>query len=520
MNDIVTEGDISDEQLRKTILELSQITQQQAKEIERLKEQLSLFNMRFFGRKSEKLPAEEITDQLSFLQADPPDSSLVTEEEPEEVEVPAHKRVKKGRKPIPDHLPVTELIHDLDESDKICGCGNVLRCIGKESHKQLVYTPATLQVVDNIRLLYACDICEGVQSEGPAVKSVPPIPQMLPKTMSSPSLLAYIVVSKFVDALPFYRLEKIFERLGYKLSRTNMVNWTIQLGKRLDRLLELLYEELRQGTLIHLDETTIQVNKEEGRKASSKSYMWVMKGGLPETPSIYFHYDPSRSKEVAQSLLKGYEGRVVTDGYNAYSFIGKNNPMQHAACWAHVRRKFMDVLNAKGASAKSGNADEALKIIRQFYRIEKEVKAQDFSESQHFFKRVNETRPLMDYFFEWLKTLEPAISPKSLLGKAIAYALKLEDQLRICLSDSIIPLDNNAAENAIRPFVIGRKNFLFCDTPAGAVANARLYSLIETAKANGLNPYEYLKDLFEQFPYAETTEQLRSLLPQYIHSAK
>lgn len=526
MVDIKLEGLSTDDQLKQIILELGKINQQQNQTIEQqtqrielLEEQLALFKMRFFGRSSEKNSPVDFPEQLSFLET--PQVVPGSTAEPEIIEVPAHKRVKRGRKPIPDTLPVVEVLHDIDESEKQCSCGTLLSRIGQEVHKQLDYIPAKLQVIHNIRPKYACKSCEGTESKGSSIKIASPVPQILPKSMASSGLLAHIVVSKFADALPFYRQEKQFERLGYKLRRANMINWTIRLGQRLDRLLEILYLEVLSGPLIHMDETTIQVNKETGRKASSKSYIWAMKGGDPKAPSVYFYYDPSRSKAVAKSLLAGYQAVVMTDGYEAYNFIGDKNQMLHAACWAHARRKFKEVIDAKGASARATQADIAVKYIGKLYKIEKEARLnENITDQQLFFLRQDKAKPVADEFQNWLKELESSVPPKSLFGKAINYTLNLWDSLTLYLSSGFIPIDNNPVENAIRPFAIGRKNFLFCDTPAGAVANARLYSLVETAKANNLNPYEYLKDLFERFPLATTDEQLRSLLPQYIYADK
>jgi transposase len=323
-----------------------------------------------------------------------------------------------------------------------------------------------------------------------------------------------------VDALPYYRQEKQFARLGYKISRTNMTNWTLRLGTAIKTLIGLLKQEILSGPLIHMDETTIQVLKEEGRVPHTKSFMWVMRTGASDRPGVFFHYSPTRASKVAQELLHSYKGIVQTDGYAGYDFVNHSPTIKHVGCWAHSRRKFMDVLKAKGKyqkkKAKSGHADQALGFIRQLYAIENQATEESLTREQRTANRQEKSKPLTEEFHRWLQDLKPQTPPKGLLGKAISYSLNRWDQLTLFLSDGIIPLDNNPAENAIRPFVVGRKNWLFCDTTSGAEASAGLYSLIETARANHLNPHEYLKILFEKLPYVESDDQLKSLLPQYL----
>ena len=225
---------------------------------------------------------------------------------------------------------------------------------------------------------YVCKTCEGIETEGCTIKIAPLPKQILPKSIAFAGLLAQIVTSKFIDVLPFYRQEKRFSRLGYEISRTNMVNWIIQLGKILEILLGLLKQEILSGPLIQMDETTLQVLKEKGRPPTTKSFMWVIRGGPPEKQGVYFHYHPTRSSNVAINLLKSYQGVVQTDGYVGYDFIGHSTQMEHAGCWAHSRRKFVEILKAKGKyqkkKAKSGHADQALDYISQLYVNEREAK--------------------------------------------------------------------------------------------------------------------------------------------------
>lgn len=503
-------------------LALQQIVRQQNQEIDYLKERVDLLIAQLYGKKSEKHPSIPHPDQLSYL--DEPAGEPSLEASLDTVVVPAHTRKRSGRKPLPEALPRVEIIHDVPEEEKQCACGSTLSRIGEETSEQLNYIPAKLEVIRHIRPKYACKTCEGTASEDHTIKIAPAPKQFIERSIASAGLLAHIFTAKFMDGLPYYRQEKQFGRLGYELSRTNMTNWTLQAGAKLAKLLELLKHELLSGPLIHMDETTIQVLKESDRSPTAKSYMWVLCSGASEHPGVYFHYSPSRAFRVAQSLLTSYRGLVQSDGYAGYDFLDDSQEIGHANCWAHSRRKFMEVLKAKGKyqkkKSKTGHAEQAIGFIRQLYAIEHEADKEALSVSQRAVKRELESTPVLKAFHHWLQQIVHQTPPKGLLGKAVNYTLQRWDKLTLFVKNGVLPLDNNRAENAIRPFVVGRKNWLFCDTVDGAKASAALYSLIETAKANGLNPSEYLKMLFEKFPFAETDEQLKTLLPQYHDSTQ
>ena len=490
-----------------TDIQLIAENQRLSQEIEYLNERIQLLLAQLYGKKSEKgiLPD---ADQLSFLEAE---LEKLQAEEAAKIEVPAHSRKATGRKALPEELPRMEVIHDLPENEKHCPCGAELSKIGEDSSEQLEYIPATLQVLQHIRPKYACKACQGVEDQGATVKIAPLPKQMIPKSIASPGLLAQIITAKFVDSLPFFRQEKQFKRLGYELSRTNMANWAIQLGERLERMLYLLHREIKLAPLIQIDETTLQVLKEPGRKATSKSYLWAMRSGATKSPLVYFAYDPSRSGAVAKELLEGYSGLVITDGYAGYNFIEAD---RHAHCWAHARRKFTDALKIK----KTSPAKEMIELIGKLYQIESELS--DASKETRYAARRERSQSIIDQIQTWLLEKQPRVPPKSKLGEAISYALKYWNGLTLFLNQPELPLDNNLAENSIRPVALGRKNWLFSDTPKGAHATAALFSLVETAKANGLNPNEYLKALFERFPYAESDDEIKALLPHQIDLSK
>jgi len=482
-----------------------------------LREQLRLLRAQLYGKKSERLVPPSATQLLLFDEPAAPEAEGAVPAPA--IEVPAHTRRKSGRQPLPEDLPRVEIIHDIAETEKVCGCGHDKSRIGEETSEQLDYIPATLQVLRHIRPKYACRYCEGVEGHGPTVMIAPPPAQIIPKSIVSAGLLAHILATKYVDAVPFYRQEGQFRRLGVEISRTNMSNWAIQAATATPLLLELLRKDLLSGPLINADETPVQVLVEPGRAPTQKSYMWVFRGGTPERPVLEFQYHPSRGGEVATEYFRGYKGYVQTDGYAGYDFLDRWPEIIHLGCWAHVRRKFVDVIKAAGntrSQKKIGVAESAVARIGQLYAIEKAAREQEMSAEKICRERQTKAKPLVTAFRAWLDDHAAEVPPKSLLGKAIAYALGQWSRLEHYLEDGRLRMDNNLAENAIRPFVVGRKNWLFSGSVAGAAASATIYSLIETAKANRLDPYWYLRYLFDHLPSATSEEDIRSLLPNRI----
>ena len=317
------------------------------------------------------------------------------------------------------------------------------------------------------------------------------------------------------------KIKDQFKRIGVELSRATMANWAIKVAERCNPLLSLLQTQILSGPLVQIDETTVQVLKEPGRENTAKSYMWVFRGGPPEKPTLIFQYHPTRSGQVPLDYLRDYKGYIQTDGYSGYNALGQKKGIIHVGCWAHARRKFIEVQNAakniKNCKGKTGSADVALSYIRKLYSIESRAKTLDYTPEQIYQERQDKARPILDNFKNWLDKRFLQTPPKGLLGKAIAYTLNEWEKLVRYLDDGFLKPDNNLAENAIRPFVVGRKNWLFSGSPKGAEASAALYSLIETAKANGLEPYLYLRYLFELLPSVQTTDAYKALLPQYIN---
>lgn len=499
----------SPEELKQIIADLQGLQRRYERENELLREQVRLLYARIFGKKSEKGQLDSAAVQLPLFDMPEPEA----EPEKKEVDVPAHTREKAGRKKLPENLPRVEVVHDISEEEKICACGCIMSRIGEDVSEKLDIIPAVIQVIKHIRPKYSCKSCEGLEAEGSVVKIAPVPKQIIAKGIASAGLLAHILVAKFVDALPFYRQEKQFSRLGVEIPRATMCNWSMKVAAACTPLLTILHDQIRSGPLINIDETTIQVLDEPGRAPTTKSYMWIFRGGPPDKPALVYQYHTGRSGNIAALFLKRYTGVVQTDGYAGYDFIDKLPDIDHAGCWAHARRKFMEAQKGSGKGNRTGSVDVALSYIRQIYAVEKEGRQKKYPPEQMYTLRQEKTKPILAEFRKWLEKKLLQVVPKSLLGTAVNYTFNQWPCLITYLDHGEVTPDNNAAENAIRPFVIGRKNWLFAGTQKGAEASACLYSLIETAKANNLEPYKYLRYLFEKLPFASSEDDYRALLP-------
>lgn len=474
-----------------------------------LEEKLRLALHKRFAASSEKAPGQfNLFNEAETLSAGAVVEAATTT-------IPEHERKKHGRKPLPDHIPRTRIEHDLPEQEKICACGCLKTCIGEATSEQLDIIPAKIQVLQHVRLKYACRSCEGVEDDGPAVTIAPLPPQPIPKSNASPGLLAHIVTAKFQDGLPLYRQETMFARIGVELPRATMANWMIRAGDLIRPLINLMHETQLGYDVLQMDETTLQVLKETGRSATSKSYMWVTRGGPPSSPIILFTYDPSRSGAVPLRLLADFKGYLQTDGYDGYTAVARREDIIHVGCLAHARRKFDEAVKAQTTN-KTGLARQGFDMIQRIYRIEREASARELRHDERKQLRDEKAKPLWEELRQWLDQSIGQAPPGTLTGKALGYLNTQWPRLVRYLDDGRLEADNNRAENAIRPFVMGRKAWLFSDTPAGADASARLYSLIETAKANRIEPYAYLRKVFSELPKADTLADIEALLPYKI----
>ena len=504
--------------LPEDVTVLKDMVRHRDEEIGHLREQVRSLKHHLFGPKSEVLREPEDGAQASLFELDGADV-----EEPEKgheedhADAPAkHPHRARGRRKLPEFLAREEIVHDLPESEKRCACGQEKACIGRLTTEVLERIPVQLTVKVHHRLKYACQnaACDTVlEGKSSAVCIAEAPARMIPQSMAGHSLLAHVVSGKFVDGLPLYRIEQQMKREGLLLPRHTMSRWMRQLAERMSSLWETLLEAIKAYPYVQADETPFQVLNEQGRKNQTKSYLWAMRGGPPDRPIILFRYHPTRASEVIRDWLADYQGVVQTDGYAGYDFLDHQKGITHAGCWVHTRRKFVAVSKAGGKTGKQGRAGRVLKIIKRIYQIESELRDSAASVEQVVAVRRERTQPLLDTLHEQLKDLRLKTPPKGYLGQAVAYALTQWPRLQVFLDHGEMKPDTNDVENAIRPFVVGRKAWLFAGSPAGAEASALLYSLVETAKANGWNPTRWLEHVFDHLPNAKTKADLEALLP-------
>ncbi|MDQ0125519.1 transposase [Pseudomonas lini] len=466
-----------------------------------LEEENALLRQRLFGRKSEQT-ADPATPQLALFNEAESIAEPVDEDTEEEVVAPAKRRGK--RKPLPADLPRIEVIHELLEHELTCACGCRKHAIGEEVSEQLEIVPMQIRVIKHVRKVYGCRDCETapVTADKPA--------QLIEKSMASPSVLAMLLTTKYVDGLPLHRFEKVLSRHGIDIPRQTLARWVIQCGEHFQPLLNLMRDSLLASRVIHCDETRVQVLKEPDREPSSQSWMWVQTGGGPDKPVILFDYSTSRAQEVPTRLLDGYCGYLMTDDYAGYNALGAQAGVERLGCWAHARRKFVEAQKVQ-PKGKTGRADIALKLISKLYGIE--IAYKESSDEGRKKGRQDLSLKVMSELKAWMEKTLPYMTTQNALGKAVTSLANNWCKLERYVEQGYLPIDNNTAERAIRPFVIGRKNWLFSDTPKGATASAQLYSLVETAKANGQEPYAWLRHALERLPQAPSAEDYEALLP-------
>ena len=413
---------------------------------------------------------------------------------------------KPGRTKLASHLPRIEIRHELTEAERKCNCGNVLAEIGADVSEQLDFVPAKVQVLRHVRVKYACPGCEQ------CVKTAALPEHILPKTNASPGLLAQLVTSKYVDSLPLYRQEAMFERYGVRLPRATQAAWMIGLTVPLQPLLNLMDERVRSSGYVRIDETRVQVLNSD-KAPSALHWMWVRVAGPKHQRIILFDYDPSRGGAVADGLIEGCSGYLQSDGYQAYEGVSERAGLAHVGCFAHSRRRFFEALKAlPNAQRKQASAaHEAVRRIDALYLIERQIK--DLGDEERTRIRREEAVPQLQSLYEWASKMQHETMPSGKLGEALGYLITQWPKLMRYVEDPRLAIDTNLAENAIRPFALGRRNWLFADTVKGAKASAALYSIVSTARANGLEPYAYLRRLFAELPKAKTVEDFEALLP-------
>ena len=442
-------------------------------------------------------------------------------DETDNTEVAGHKRAKRGRKPLDPALPRHVVRHELSGSDRICAHdGSTLVEIGVEASEQLDIIPQQVRVIRHERVKYACPCCDGgLRLAGKPI-------QIIPKGLFSESALAWIATSKFDDGLPLYRQAALLGRFGgTDLSHNTMAASIVRLGVATQPVINLLRDHLLDSPLVFGDETTVQVLKEPGRAAQAKSYMWVQmtQGSGPQgagPPIRLFGYAPSRSTDAAVKMYAGLrEGAVLmTDGYEVYDKIERASGLVHLGCWAHARRYMVDALQVlpKNARGPEQPAAQFIALIAKLYAVESRALDLEMDAQQRLHARQERSVPVIAAIEALLLAHLHTVVPGSALGKALHYFSSQWPKLVRYVKDGSYPIDNNPCENSIRPFVVGRKSWLFSDTVAGANASANLYSLVQTCKANGIDSYRYLRALFIALPNATTADDYEALLPWRI----
>jgi transposase len=485
----------------------AEMTQQ----IKWLMERIKLNNRKMFGSSSEK--SEENNAQLSiFNEAE--ETADIKQPEPELEPVKAHYRKKRVTKDkLSEELPVEIIEHELPEEQKNCPtCGEKMHVIGKETvREELKIIPAKAVIVRHVRLSYACRNCEKNGISVPVVKA--PVDNAVIKGgFASPEAVAYIMTQKYIMDIPLTRQEADFKRRDILLSKQTMSNWIIKSSELwLKPIYNLLHEMFVASEIIHADETTVQVLKEPGKKPQSHSYMWLYRAGQYEKYQIaLYKYEMSRSAKHAQEFLDGFKGYLHCDGYQAYKKLSNVVLVQ---CFAHARRKFYEAVEClKEEEQKNSKAAIGYAYCNMLFDIEKDIK--DMSPEEKYIKRQEKSKPLLDEFFAWLNSLNPA--KNSHLGNAVSYTLNQWKNLCTYITDGRLNISNNIAEHLAKSFAVCRKNFLFCNTPNGAESSAIILSIIETAKINKIDPYEYLTYIFRTAPQIDLSdkENIKRLLPE------
>ena len=509
---------LSPDALIARILELQSQNQQLAQRIGQLEELFRLAQLKRFAPSSEKLK-DRVFDEAEQIAAtepaddDPDDAFALPDTGLPEVDKP--ERGKQGRKPLPAELPRRRIEYDLPDEQKICPCcQNALHRMGEQMSEQL-HIEVKASVLQHVRLKYACRHCEQHAEHTPIVTAPMPA-QPLPGSNASAAMIATVTTGKYVDGTPLYRMEHALARAGIPVGRGTLAKWIIRPAElHYRRLYEAMRQTLLSQPLIHGDETTVQVLKEEGKSAQSKSYMWTYRSAQDsEQPVVLFDYQPGRGQQYPQAFLAGYDGMLMTDGYSAWRTL---EGVTHFGCMAHSRRLFVDA--HKGQKKKAGGrALQALEYFKALYQVETLARAElpvgQTRAAYAYRLRQQHSVPLLEALKTWLDTQAPQVLPESLLGKAISYTRNQWEYLSRYVIDGRAPVDNNILlERDVRPFATARHSWLFSDTVAGAKASAMVYSLVLTCRACNVEPYAYLHHVLTEMPQRTSDADISDLLP-------
>jgi len=493
--------------LETMVTKLSKTVAEQELLIRHYEEQLLLSRRRQFGSSSEQTPG-----QLHFENIFNEPEALLDKALPEPTyEQITYKRKKRTGKREEDleGLPVERIDYELQESERICPeCGDVMRDIGVTIRDELEIIPARVVHKEHAVHAYGCESCEKRSDHTPIIKAAAPTP-LISGSLASASAVAHIATQKYVNGVPLYRQEKGLEYDNVNLSRQTMANWLVYCSQNyLTAIYSMLTGYLLKETVLHADETTVQVLHEPGRAAQTRSYEWLYRtSGFTKHPVVIYEYKETRNQEHPKEFLKDFKGYLHTDGYQVYHNLPPDITV--VGCFAHCRRYWEKLYETVPASKRNGsNAERGLVYINLLFAFEDEYLG--LTPEERYKKRLEYSKPVSDEFFGWVATLTAL--PKSLFGDAIHYALSQREYLENVYLDGRLELSNNRAERSIKPFVQGRKQWLFANTPNGAEASSIIYSIIETAKENNLHPFHYIKYLLEVLPTAKTGD-LESMMP-------
>jgi transposase len=507
----------SPELLAKIIMDLASKLEAKEKIIEQSKAELATYKQKYACLIEEIRLAKQQrfspSSEKNILQVDLFDEAGI--ELPSEImdqlndEIPVKSHTRKNhpiRRPLPTYLPREQIIYDITDDEKTCGCGEHLVRIGEEVSEQLKYVPAKMCVIQHVRPKYACKPCQ----ENVKIAPIPIL--LLPKSIATPELVAHTIISKYCDHIPLYRQEGIWERMEIDMPRSSLCGWVLRVAELCEPLVRLLRRNIITYDYAQADETTVQVLDEVGRDNCVKSYMWCYRGG-GEKPSIVYEYQETRGGYHPQFFLAGFKGYLQSDAYSGYNWADKNKDIISVGCHAHARRPFAELVKL---AKTTGLAADAIKFYRKLYAVEKVARENNLSADARYKLRQEKSKPMLDAFNKWLNHHLTKTSEQGKIGKAIRYCLNHWADLTNYLKDGRIEIDNNFIENAIRPFALGRKNWLFMGSPKGAEAGAIFYSLIETCKANNVEPYQYLCAMLHRIRACVTDEDYFKLLPQVI----
>ena len=502
-------------QLQQKEEEAARIQKERDLEIKLLREQIEYFKKQKFGPKSEKTSV--ITGQLvmpEVLERGQFDEAEESAEEDVLPEITTKKKTRKGysREKVLASLPTEERIYGLSEEDKVCSVdGSKLSYVGKKYLRaEIEYIPATVKVIHVYKENWECRTCRAAERSYIQEASVPQ--PLLQHSMASPSSVAWTMYQKYVNHLPLYRQSKDWSNLGLEISRGTLSSWII---KTADEYLKPVVDQLRTHLLkencLHVDETPVQVLKEPGRNNRTKSYMWVYSTiAESKAPIRIYDYCPGRSAEFVVEFLKDYSGFLHVDAYSAYGKV-KNATLCY--CWAHARRKYAEAMPKDLKSKEATLVKQGLEFCNKLFKFEDKLKSLAPEERKE--QRLLLEKPVLEAYWSWVETSIVTVPPKQKIGQALQYSLNQKTGLMNYLMDGHCQISNNTAENSIRPFTVGRKNWLFSGSPKGAASSAAVYSIVETAKANGLNPHKYLQKLLEELPQMKepTETNLELIMP-------